>query len=377
MQTITLSSLVHKSRLQIAIHSDYNDTFKTYLLAFAGVTWSKTHNTFYIEHTSENKRNLYTYLRKQKYYIDYSALKPCARTPMIISPIKKAIHLGKLTQIHHDALNSFTNYLIQKRYSQNTIQNYVGVLTIFFRFYAYRDLHEIGEKDIVLFNQKYILDNGYSRTFQNQIISALKLFYSYHNNTQLDTTDIERPLKDRRLPEILSQEEVKQLLTNVKNIKHKTVLSLVYACGMRIGEALALKINAIDSVRGFIHIKHAKGAKDRYVPLSDKTLILLRQYYRLYKPKVYLFEGEEGHVYSQESCRKILRKAVEATSIKKYVTLHTLRHSYATHLLESGTDIRYIQDILGHNSPKTTMIYTHVSHSSLKKIRNPFDDMDI
>jgi integrase/recombinase XerD len=290
---------------------------------------------------------------------------------------KKTNQLGQLTQTHYDALSSFKNYLLQKRYSLNTIDNYIGVLTIFFRFHALKDLKEVSEKDIMLFNQNYILNNGYSRTFQNQIISALKLFYYYHSNTKLDINTIERPIKDKRLPEILSLEEVKQLLTNVKNIKHKSILSLVYACGMRIGEALALKMNAIDSARGFIHIKHAKGAKDRYVPLSDKTLVMLRLYYALYKPKTYLFEGLESQAYSQESCRKILKKAVEATNIKKHITLHTLRHSYATHLLENGTDLRYIQDILGHNSPKTTMIYTHVSQHSLKNIKNPFDDMDI
>ena len=377
MPTVTLSSLVHRNASQIAIHFDYNADLKAYIKAFKGVRWSNTHKIFYIEQTAENKHNLFEYLRKQNHYVDYSALRSRVQNPVKKSPIKKSVHLGELTQIHHDAFSSFKNYLLQKRYSKNTIENYIGVLTIFFRFHTSREIHDITENDIITFNHDYILNNGYSRTFQNQIISALKLFYNQHNNTSLDINNIERPLKDKRLPEILSLEEVKQLLNTVKNIKHKTILSLVYACGLRIGEALALKIDAIDSTRGFIHIKHAKGAKDRYVPLSDKTLALLRHYYTLYKPKVYLFEGTDGQVYSQTSCRIILRKAVANTSIKKYITLHTLRHSYATHLLENGTDIRYIQDILGHNSPKTTMIYTHVSQGSLKNIKNPFDDMDI
>jgi|26BtaG_2_1085354.scaffolds.fasta_scaffold06113_4 site-specific recombinase XerD len=377
MPTITLSSLVHKNASQIAIHFDYNEDLKRYIKAFGGVKWSKTHNVFYIEHTSENKRNLFDYLRKQNHYINYSALHSSPQTP--VQPVSKSkpSPLGKLNKFHYDALKSFETYLLQKRYSHNTIENYVGVLRIFFRFYPQKAIQEITKDDIILFNQDYILNNGYSRTFQNQVISAIKLFYNHHSNLQMDVSSIERPIKDKRLPEILSQDEVKKLLTNVKNVKHKTILSLVYACGLRIGEALALKMDAIDSKRGFIHIKHAKGAKDRFVPLSEKTLALLRHYYTLYKPKVYLFEGNEGQAYSQESCRKILRTAVEATSIKKHVTLHTLRHSYATHLLESGTDLRYIQDILGHNSPKTTMIYTHVSQSSLKNIKNPFDEMGI
>lgn len=376
MATITFASLVHKNASHIAIHFDPNEDLEHYIKAYNGIKWSQTHGVFYIEHTTENKHKLYTYLRKQKHYIDYSALKP--QTRVLAKPsVAKLSPLGKLTKDHHDALHTFQSYLFQKRYSQNTIDNYVGVLRIFFKYNNLIAIDAITKSDIILFNQNYILNNGYSRTFQNQIISAIKLFYSFHSNIQLDISSLERPIKDKRLPEILSQNEVKELLSNVKNVKHKTILSLVYACGLRIGEALALKMDAIDSTRGFIHIKHAKGAKDRFVPLSEKTLILLRHYYTLYKPKVYLFEGLDGQVYSQESCRRIIRNAVNATTIRKHVTLHTLRHSYATHLLESGTDIRYIQDILGHNSPKTTMIYTHVSQNSLKNIKNPFDDMGI
>ena len=377
MATITLSWLVHKNASQIAIHFDQSEDLEKYIKAFNGVNWSQTHGVFYIEHTSENKHKLFNYLRRQNHYIDYSALRSPNQISVKPISVEKPSPLGKLTKTHHDALNSFKTYLLQKRYSQNTIDNYIGVLRIFFKFNNIKAIEEITKSDIILFNQNYILKNSYSRTFQNQIISAIKLFYSYHSNIQLDISSIERPIKDKRLPEILSQNEVKELLTNVKNVKHKTILSLVYACGLRIGEALSLKMDAIDSTRGFIHIKHAKGAKDRFVPLSEKTLVLLRHYYTLYKPKIYLFEGAEGQVYSQESCRKIIRNAVNATTIKKYVTLHTLRHSYATHLLESGTDLRYIQDILGHNSPKTTMIYTHVSQNSLKNIKNPFDDMGI
>lgn len=377
MATITLSSLVHKNTSQIAIDFAFNEDLKHYITAFEGVNWSKTHNTFYLKHTADNKKRIYAYLRKRHHFVDYSALQAPALVPLSTAPAKKSGPLGTLKKVHLDALSSFNNYMLQKRYSQSTIENYVGLLSIFFRYYTAKDILAITKIDIEEFNQNYILGNGYGRTFQNQIISALKLFYSHHSNIHLDISHIERPNKDKRLPEVLSLEEVKQLLTNVKNVKHKTMLSLVYACGMRIGEALALKMDAIDGTRGFIHIKHAKGAKDRYVPLSERTLVLLRHYYKLYKPKVYLFEGIAGQVYSQESCRKVLRTAVRSTVIKKHVTLHTLRHSYATHLLENGTDIRYIQDILGHNSPKTTMIYTHVSTHSLKNIKNPFDDMDI
>ena len=149
----------------------------------------------------------------------------------------------------------------------------------------------------------------------------------------------------------------------------------MYSGGLRIGEALNLKVTDIDSKRMLIHIKQAKGKKDRYTLLSLNFLILLRAYYKSYQPKKYLFEGQNGNQYTNSSAQAILKKALKKSNIKKDITLHSLRHSFATHLLENGTDIRYIQELLGHSSPKTTMIYTHVTESSLKKIRNPFDDL--
>src|SRR5690606_25318342 len=140
-----------------------------------------------------------------------------------------------------------------------------------------------------------------------------------------------------------------------------TLLALIYSSGLRIGEALSLKLTDIDSKRMLIHIKSAKGKKDRYTLLSESFLEQLRDYYRHYKPKDFLFEGQEGQQYSTASSQKMFKQTIKRCNINKHVTLHTLRHSFATHLLESGTDLRYIQSLLGHNSPKTTMIYTHVS----------------
>lgn len=154
-------------------------------------------------------------------------------------------------------------------------------------------------------------------------------------------------------------------------------MSLTYSCGLRISEALNLRINSIDLNRKLLHIKSAKGREDRFVPISLTMIDLLKRYLSLYNPKLYLFEGQKNATYSTTSARQVLKRALNKTNINKNVTLHTLRHSYATHLLENGTDIRFIQELLGHNSPKTTMIYTHVSTISLQKIKNPFDDFYI
>jgi len=179
-----------------------------------------------------------------------------------------------------------------------------------------------------------------------------------------------------KLPNVLSKEEVKRIISSPINVKHRTMLSLIYACGLRRGELLNLKPNDVDSKRGLLLIRQAKGKKDRIVPISDKTIEMLRDYYKAHRPIVWLFEGQTPEEqYSEQSLQSVFKLAVSKAKIRKKPTLHWLRHSYATHLLESGTDLRFIQELLGHRSSKTTEIYTHVTNNSLKKIRSPFDDM--
>ena len=274
-------------------------------------------------------------------------------------------------------IERFSHWMQQKRYSQSTIETYCSLLKIFFDFYKHADIKTIKERDIIRFNKEYILQKGFSVSMQNQFISAIKLFYSKYQNRFLDVENLERPKKHLYLPEVLSEKEVKCILQSFKNIKHKALISLIYSAGMRIGEALRLRISDIDSKRMMIYIRQSKGRKDRYVPLSQALLGMLRDYFKAYRPRYYLFEGYNGAPYTASSARAILNRAVKHCGIKKRVTLHTLRHSYATHLLEAGTDIRLIQELLGHNSPKTTMIYTHVSTSNLQKIENPLDKLNI
>jgi site-specific recombinase XerD len=274
-------------------------------------------------------------------------------------------------------IERFKNWMQQKRYSKNTIETYSSLLKIFFRFYKNTDIREIGEKEVIRFNKSYILKNKFSSSTQNQFTSAIKLFYSKYQNKFLDLENLERPKKAIHLPVVLDTEEIKCILQSFKNIKHKALISLIYSAGLRIGEALRLEIKDIDSNRMMLYIRQSKGQKDRYIPLSPVLLNLLRDYFKAFRPKKYLFEGPNQKQYTASSARAILKASVKRCNIKKPVTLHTLRHSYATHLLESGTDIRLIQELLGHNSPKTTMIYTHVSTNSLQKIVNPLDKLNI
>lgn len=204
----------------------------------------------------------------------------------------------------------------------------------------------------------------------------MKLFFNVLGYGKIDPELIHRPKREKELPNVLSKQEVKLILNALDNIKHKAMLSLIYSCGLRSGELINLEIKHVDSNRNILIIKRAKGKKDRISPLSDKTIELLREYYRQYKPKTYLFEGQNrGEAYDSRSLQQVLKKAVRLSKITKPVTLHWLRHSYATHLLEGGTDLRYIQEILGHSSSKTTEIYTHVSTKNIQKIKSPFDDL--
>ena len=273
-------------------------------------------------------------------------------------------------------LISFKNYMNFRRYSQNTIKTYADALEVFFRFYKDQAPESLNIEDIINFNTSYILKKNLSASYQNQVINAIKLFYRNRFKRAMEVDFIQRPRREKRLPNVLSKNEVKSILEAPTNLKHRAMLSLIYACGLRRSELLNLTLKDILSDRNLLFIRQSKGKKDRVVPISIKLIEMLRNYYKAFKPKTWLFEGQEvGKKYSERSIQLVLNQAVEKAKIVKPVSLHWLRHSYATHLLESGTDLRYIQELLGHSSSRTTEIYTHVSTRNLQQIRSPFDDL--
>lgn len=281
-----------------------------------------------------------------------------------------------LHEAHAAKIEEFRQWLSSRRYSENTVKTYTEALRAFLLFYNNLSVTDISDRDIIIFNNDVIIKNNFSSSYQNQIVNAVKLFFRTIDNKKLDPEIIHRPKREKVLPNVLSKEEVKQILEAHSNIKHRAMLSLIYSCGLRCGELLALKPEHIDSKRGIVLIKQGKGKKDRIAPLSIKIVAILRNYYTLYKPKIYLFEGQEiGKPYDNRTLQQVLKQALVKAKISKPVTLHWLRHSYATHLLENGTDLRYIQEILGHKSSKTTEIYTHVSTKSVQKIISPFDSL--
>jgi integrase/recombinase XerD len=279
---------------------------------------------------------------------------------------------------HAEKLEHFKLFLKSKWYSESTVNSYLRAMTLFLNFYKDKEINTIDNMDLIKFNNEFILERKYSRSFQNILLNAIKLFFTRVEGKKLNIDSIQRPQKEQKLPKVFSKDEVERILTVLRNLKHKAILSLIYSCGLRRSELINLKITDINSGRELIEIRGAKGKKDRFVPLSEKILVLLREYYKVYKPKYWLFEGEkEKSQYSATSIQNIFRNALGKAKINKAMTLHCLRHSYATHLLENGVDLRYIQEILGHKSSKTTEIYTHVSNKSISKIKSPFDQLNI
>lgn len=371
---ITLKPLWHNDVQYIHIHFDDNPVVEAYVRAYPEVRYGKNNNIYYVRFTKNRVGQLFDYFRLKGWYVDYSALrgKPSGHAnDFEYSPNYK---LPPLDAVQEENLSKFGKWLRQKRFSKNTVHTYVEVTGLFLRYLNMKQLDTITARRIEQFNYDFIFKTKKSVSYQNQCISGIKQYLIF-KGIEINPLDIERPRKDKKLPTVLSKAEIKAIFDATGNLKHKTLLSLVYSAGLRIGEALNLRLKDLDLDRGLIHINAGKGRKDRYTLLAPGIIPLLETYKNQYSPRYYLFEGQSGQAYTQVSARQVLRKSLYLSGISKKATLHTLRHSFATHLLESGTDIRYIQELLGHNSPKTTMIYTHVSTTKLSEIKNPFDNL--
>lgn len=270
-------------------------------------------------------------------------------------------------------LNGFYKYLKGKRYSVSTIDTYIYLVADYIEFFRNKSINDLNDRDIELFIEHKVRGSNFSISTQRQFISALKLFVLYYPNTQMERLDMPRRMTGRKLPEVLSFEEVLRLIQVTHNLKHRTVIAMLYSCGLRIGELLKLRLADIHLQRKQLQIRNAKGRKDRYVVLAESLMPLLNNYLMSYSPKVYLIEGQAGKPYSASSVRKFLKRSCTLARIYRPITPHTLRHSYATHLLEQGIGLRHIQELLGHSKPETTMIYTHLARKDLLNVASPLD----
>lgn len=368
-----VSSVIHKGTKRLRVQFGFDTEMQLAIKKFDGVKWSKTLKSWHIPDTPENRNSLDTKSVEPKPLQE--AEKLADKTP-ILSVKAEIIVLTPISQEVLQKIEQYKYWMRSKRYSDATIKTYTEALLSFMKFYSYKAINEINNIDIIVYNNDYILKKQLSASYQNQVVNAIKLFFAKIEGTRVEIALIERPKRPKLLPNVLSKEEVKELLNASKNVKHKMMLCLIYSCGLRRSELLNLKPNDIDSKRGLVLIKQGKGRKDRIAPLSEKIIDMLRIYYKEFRPSFWLFEGQEqGKKYDERSLANVLKQALSRTDIKKPVSLHWLRHSYATHLLESGTDLRYIQELLGHKSSKTTEIYTHVSIKNIQNIKSPFDDL--
>jgi integrase/recombinase XerD len=371
--------IIYLNRQEIGLKTFYYASFPfnrflyTHFSSLKKCNWDTIEKAWVIDEAVFPLENLLAYFKdKAEFIVQEKRLESVEYKKSHLRPIH---FLEPLEELKKQAIQTFIRYLTSKRYSPNTIKVYSDSMSTFLRYFSMKDTTDISNDDLIDFNNNYILKNNFSASFQNQVVNAVKLYFSAIQHKKMDVELIHRPRREKVLPNVLSKEEVKAILDAPYNLKHRAMLAMIYSCGLRRGELLNLTKFDVDSKRMVVIIRMAKGKKDRIVPLSPKILSLLRDYYKSYTPKEFLFEGQGGGKYSEKSLENVFKQSLFKARNKKPVTLHWLRHSYATHLLESGTDLRYIQDLLGHKSSKTTEIYTHVSTKNIQNIRSPFDDL--
>lgn len=291
---------------------------------------------------------------------------------------EKEIGSNIIQEIHpnnHPALFRFLEQLKLKAYSPNTIRTYTtefGSLLKTIKGFPVEELSQERLRDYFLF---CVEKEKLKESHINSRINAIKFYFEQVIHRPKMFFDIPRPKKPKLLPKMLSKKEIKNIFASTENPKHLLMLKLCYGMGLRVSEIVNLKIEHINSHDRLVLISASKGKKDRYTNLPETVLMLLKEYYKEFSPKIYLFEGQYGGQYSTRSVQAVFKAAMRKAKINKTIGIHGLRHSYATHLIESGADIRFLQELLGHNSIKTTQIYTHVTDVKKASIKSPLDDL--
>jgi len=364
MRTILLERVLHKGEKRVKLIFDYDAHILNILNTVPGIAWSSSMNCWHIPFKKTYVKDLEFIFSDRAKLVDRSSMQ------------RRTLD-GNLGVDHSEALNKYYRFLCNRRYSEQTIKNYTHRVRSFLLYYDDKQIDNITNEDIQYYNYECLIKRRLSYVVQNQFLTSLGLFLKTVSVNKLDVASIERAKRKRKLPTVYSKSEVERIINATHNQKHKMMLHLVYACGLRRGEVGNLLLEDINAERKVMMVRKAKGGKDRLVPISEKIISALRLYYKSYRPKLYVFETDPGKAYLGETVYKVFKRALEKSGIKKKAGIHSLRHSYATHLLENGTDLRYIQTILGHRSSKTTEIYTHVSTHDISKINSPADDLDI
>jgi len=364
---IHLIKFYYKEKFQIGIRFEYNKHLIDIVKSIPSSRWNQVFKLWYLPYSTKRLDAIHYYFKGHA-IINEDELELKTKQKSVAYKAER-----QLNKVQKQLLNNFYKYLRGKRYSDSTIKNYTFQIADFIDYHRQKAIQDLENRDVELFIEDIFIKRKLSVSVQRQFISALKLFIVFEPSTQIEDMILVRPKRDKVLPTVLSPNEIINLIARTKNLKHRTIIAFLYSAGLRISELINLKLDDINVNRKQIIIKNGKGRKDRYAPLAEHLLPLLRNYIFTYKPKTYLIEGQSGNKYSASSVSKFLHKAAKECQIKARVTPHTLRHSYATHLLENGVGIRHIQSLLGHAKPETTMIYTHVARKDLLDIKSPLD----
>ncbi|MDX1364226.1 MAG: tyrosine-type recombinase/integrase [Arenibacter latericius] len=372
IKSITLYHLMIHNKRMIGIKFTPDKLIQGLIKGLPNPRWSDQHQMAYIDNTKEQLDILLDTFRGVV-WINFNRFYP--NKPLNTTNENVDVEWFRRRKLPLGYRVCPEEYLLKlelKRYSNSTVRIYVNFFEMFINHYKEKDLYSIDESDIRAFLQEKIQSN-FSNSYLNQAINAIKFYYEVVLGMPNRFYAIERPRKEFKLPTVIAKEEVLAMIDNTYNLKHKCIIQLLYSAGLRRSELINLKPMDIDSKRMLIRVEDAKGKKDRYTLLSKTVLTDLRAYYKEWQPQNYLFEGRKASKYAATSVLQIVKKAAEKAGISQTVTPHTLRHSFATHLLESGVDLRQIQVLLGHGSSKTTEIYTHVATNTFNTIKNPLD----
>ncbi|MGB5368816.1 MAG: site-specific tyrosine recombinase/integron integrase [Flavobacteriaceae bacterium] len=372
LKSITLYHLMINNQKMIGIKFSPDKLIQGLIKGLPNAKWSKEHNMAYIVNTKDNLEIIFNTF-KGVVWINYNRF--LTNKPMNTKNETVDVEWYRKRKTTPEYRVCPEEYLLKlelKRYANNTVRIYVSFFEMFINHYKEKELNAINESDIRLFLQT-LVRRKVSNSYLNQAINSIKFYYEVVLGMPNRFYEIERPRKESKLPQVISKDEVLSIIKNTNNIKHRCIVELLYSSGIRRSELLNLKITDIDSNRMLVMVKGGKGNKDRQTLLSKTTLEDLRIYFKEWKPQKYLFEGHKASKYGAESVLNIVKRAAAKAGIRQTVTPHVLRHSFATHLLESGVDLRQIQVLLGHGSSKTTEIYTHVATNTFKDIKNPLD----
>ncbi len=366
---ITLKHLLIHNQKMIGIQFTPDKVIQALIKELPNPRWSKKFSMVYIINTKENLNTVFDKFRGVA-WINCSFFfkdKPIrANSPIDIQWYRNRVK----TNGYRYTPEAYLIKLELKQYAMNTCKVYLYHFEKFINYYKEFEINSISEQEIRSYIQ-HLVHQKHSISYINQSINSIKFYYEVVLGMPNRFYSIERPFKEKKLPDVLSKEEILQMLEVTTNLKHRCIISLLYSSGLRRSELLHLRIEDIDSKRMLIKVKQGKGNRDRHTVLNKSVLEDLRKYYKAYRPKVYLFEGPKpGTPYSQSSVLKVISRSATKARILRKVSPHMLRHSFATHLLEEGADLRYIQVLLGHKSSKTTEIYTHVTTNIFKNIKD-------